>query len=110
MDYTVKITGEKRSNFRAQTLLLAKINGNLAGTVLDISASGALLCTDSLFRMNDIVGIEIKLPNHNLMTSGRVVRIAGIERYGIEFINLSQMDKINILHYIFRYCVKNKQT
>lgn len=95
---------QNRYHVRAQTTLPAKINDNNIGTIFDISAGGAMLATNTPLNDGEIVSLDIELPNYHLKAVGVVVRI--YKMYGLQFVNLSNLEKVAITQYIFRFALK----
>lgn len=101
---------QKRYHVRAQTSIPVTVNNSDPGEILNISACGALLSIDALLKKEELIVMDVELPDYHLSTVAIVVREQAKKEYGVQFVNLSQADKVTITKYIFRYgkvCVNN---
>jgi DNA-binding response OmpR family regulator len=77
-------------------------NERLAGTTLDLSLSGALIQSPSVFPLGTVVklSLEFAAGAAPLQFSARVVRTVGTDCMGIQFVNLEPKQSIRLQEYL----------
>ncbi len=82
--------------------LSASLPEQSTGTALNLSLNGMLIESSSGLSLGDDLDLAFRLPTQNEPTrvTGRVVRIAGVRRYGVEFRELGAHDLDRIRRFL----------